>query len=226
MTLVGLSTSLIAIPTNIATECSTPKSCNTCSECVSEPECCNPCSDCMPKCCNPCCDWGNETEFRVAYFYPSSQRFRDIYSGARIDYEIETTQRLLCNFYAWANVSWFPNSGHSLGEHHYTTIDLVPVSFGLKYLICLPCCTKLYIGAGPAYYFLNTHDHSSCACIERYRNERGWGGAFKSQLDWFFCGCNYLDLFVDYLYLPLNTNRDSADQVGGLKVGLGIGHHF
>lgn len=185
-----------------------------------------PPSSTLPSNCPPCLGFGNETEIRIAYFYPASRRFRKVYSGFRLDYEIETTQKLRDNLHFWANVSWFPDSGDSIGENHHTSVDLVPISIGLKYMFCINTHTKLYIGAGPVYYFLNIKDKSSCLCIKEHANHQGWGGAFKTQLNWFFYKCNYLSVFADYLYLPLHGTDDSVHQVGGLKVGLGIGRHF
>ncbi len=170
-------------------------------------------------------DFGNETELRIAYFYPRAPIFRKIYRGARLDYEIESAQKLHRNFYLWANISWFPKKG-AIDQDHHSKIHLIPLSMGLKYQFRLNRCLKLSLGLGPTYYFLNVADQSSCESANKHTRYRRWGGVFKSQFQWFFYHSLYLDFFADYLYLPLHGNENCASQAGGLKAGMGFGKHF
>ena len=168
-------------------------------------------------------DLGNDTEIRVGYFYPTSHRFRKIFRGARLDYEIETVQAFHRHFAVWANVSWFPKSGHSIGEQDRTTVNLVPLCIGLKYIAWVNCWTRFRFGAGPSYFFLNTSDHG-CACGGKHPSYSNFGGVIKSDISHFF-SCNlYLSLFFDYLYLPVHSS--GIHDASGVKTGLGLGYHF
>jgi hypothetical protein len=170
-------------------------------------------------------DFGNETEIRFAYFHPRANSFRKIYKGKRIDYQIETCQRLPMHFFLWANGSWFPKSRQIDADHH-SRINLVTVSLGPKYQFRLHPCLYLSLGIGPAYYFLYIKDQSPCELAKTNIHHDGWGAAFKTQLQCFFYHGVYADFFVDYLYEPLNAGEECVSQVGGFKVGLGLGKHF
>ena len=75
-------------------------------------------------------------EVEAAYFHPMSSRFRDIYGGGGI-YTFELNVQTWCQLYSWANVSYFHKTGRSIGEKDKTTITLVPVAFGLKYIFSM-----------------------------------------------------------------------------------------
>ncbi len=170
-------------------------------------------------------DFGNETELRVAYFRPTSPRLRSMYKGARIDYGVETAQRIVFRLFSWANISCYPDSGHTLGIRQHTSLLLTTVSAGLKYSFSLHARWKFSLGIGPAYYFLQTHEKSLCSS-KSHSSFHDWGVVAKSQLQWFFFRTNYVDLFADYLFLPLHGPEDHVGETGGIKAGIGIGKHF
>lgn len=172
---------------------------------------------------NACCYFGNDTEFRLGYFYPTAKRFREIFRNMRLDYEIETTQTIYKNFAFWANVSWFPKHGYSIGMHDGTSVNLVPISVGLKYIHWFNDRTRLRIGAGVDYFLLILSDHGS-PCVRQHLVYQNVGGVLKSDISRFLSRRIYMNLFFDYLYLPLSTQ--GIHQAGGFKTGLGLGCHF
>jgi hypothetical protein len=174
--------------------------------------------------CN-CCGCISDVEFRAGYFYPTNNHFREIYNETRVAYEVQLTQHLPWSLDLFENVTWIPLNGHSIGKHHDTSLDLIPVSVGLMYRFCW-CCMVFQVGAGGAYYHLSLDDDSSCECIDPHLSYNGGGLAVKADAQYFFCGCNYLTAFVDYLYLPFNRGDGFCKQVGGVIVGGGIGHSF
>lgn len=169
--------------------------------------------------------WYSEAEFRVAYFYPTSERFREICPGARIDYSLEGTFYVSRHLGAFGSVTWLPKSGHSLGEHHRTQINLVPFTAGLRYRYCFNRFMAVRFGVGAAYYLLATDDYSNCTCIRKNTFHQNVGAVVKVDWQLRFCRCTYADLFVDYLYLPLNVSN-GCTQVGGFNVGVGVGRRF
>lgn len=166
-----------------------------------------------------------EAEFRVAYFYPTSKRFREICPGARIDYGLEGTFYLRPCLGVFGNLTWLPTNGRSLWERHHTHVDLVPFTAGLRYRFCWNRCMALRVGLGVAYFFVSTRDRSDCRCIQKHTFHQNAGVVAKADWQWKFCQCVYVDLFADYLYLPINT-VSGCSQVGGFNFGIGIGRRF
>ncbi len=175
--------------------------------------------------CGDCCGRFTDVEFRVAYFYPTSNHFRRIYKNARVSYGLEFTQRPWCNWGIWENVTWLPTCGRSIGESHRTNLDLLTLSAGVKYRFCW-CCNSFNIGVGGVYYNLWLHDKTDCACVRTHRHFQDGGVAVKADFERTFCGCAYWGLFIDYYYLHISKTHGLISDVGGTNFGGLIGYRF
>lgn len=169
-------------------------------------------------------------EGKGAFFGPVEDKFRDIYGdgngryGAEISYEF-------CNcIYGWTSVDWFHDSGHSIGQHHRTNINLIPVGLGLKFMASVNCW-DFYLGGGALFTHFETEDHSPY--VIRESNKWVYGGILKlgTLLN---CNCFFLDIFGDYSWLQDahfhrtdngKVERHSAN-INGWAIGLGIGFRF
>lgn len=208
-----MATCLSSLSANCDTDCSTPW----------EPSYDNNCFD---RFCNWNCNYGMELKFRAAYFYPIEGLFREIYTRNLCEYQLELSKDIVGPTTAWVNVGWFTKSGRSIGLNDKTRISLVPVSFGFNYKFCLTDCMNVYLGAGVSYVNVRIHDDSDF--VHRHTNKGSWGGVIKTGIQYFFTQSLFGDVFADYQYNKLNVsgfNRHDA-QVGGYKIGAGIGVRF
>lgn len=169
-------------------------------------------------------------EGKIGYFAPTGHKFRKIYDGNAI-YSLELSAQAWRQLYAWGNVSYFTDSGHSIGFKNKTTIHLVPFQLGLKYLFDITEDMRIYAGLGMAPTYLNTQDHS--AHVVHPVHKWGIGGVAKAGAYVNFKNF-FLDFFTDYSFTKISFDgmhkhprvyRNDAD-VSGWTFGLGIGYRF
>lgn len=72
-------------------------------------------------------------EIRAAAFFPSSERFRNIYGNAGTSYQVEGSTELYDCVDGWANFDWFSKHGHSIGLSDPTHVSIANFSFGVKF---------------------------------------------------------------------------------------------
>lgn len=167
------------------------------------------------------------TEFRLGYFYPGSETMRNIYRDGGIDYELEQTYCFNNCWSAWANVNYFDRKGHSLGGHNNTFIRLLPISVGIKHSFNLFNHCNCYLGLGGSYTFLKIHDHSSY--VKQHTSKEAFGVVGKAGFLYFLTDCVFLDCYADYYYTQISGAHhhrkvySRAQDIGGLRAGLGIG---
>lgn len=180
-----------------------------------------------------CGKW--QTEFRVAYYAPQSDRFQKVYGDSLVDYQFELSKPFYFNWDVWLDVSVATKKGESSYFHDRTRIWIVPISLGLRYQFELCDFWNLYLGAGFNYSYVQLHDDSYY--VKRHVSDWNFGGLFKVGLKKEFCGCYLVDLFVDYLaqdFDPDKKHRSSSYgyvekhrlNVSGFKAGIGLGYQF
>jgi len=96
---------------------------------------------------------------------------------------------------------------------------LINGSFGIKKSFCFFSGFDGYLGFGPSFTRMNLWNRT---CIDKQRRSRVISGVIvKSGLTYSLSSPVYLNLFVDYLYQPVNFHH--TVDLGGVKIGLGIG---
>jgi hypothetical protein len=173
-----------------------------------------------------CVEW--LPEIKGGYFFPTDHRFRKIYSGGGI-YALEINAQAWGRWYAWANASYFSESGYS-NQKSRTIITLIPTQIGLKYLFNFFDPYRFYLGFGATPTYLNTRDYSQY--VIRSVHKWGIGGVAKAGL-LINTGQFFLDLFADYSFTKIpfhNTHhghlvRHDAD-ISGWTLGAGVGYRF
>lgn len=157
-------------------------------------------------------------EGRIAAFIPDSERFQDIYKAAAPYYQFEITWPTCQNWMGWASVSYLYKDGRSVPLKDKTTIQMVPIGAGIKYGFFLPKCFETYMGVGPSYAWVHTHDRSSF--VKSRITKHAFGGVLKfgvsKRYNWF-----YTSAFFDYQWL-----FTSGRSVGGALLGGSIGVEF
>lgn len=79
-----------------------------------------------------------------------------------------------------------------------------------------------YLGIGPTLGKIWIKNHSRC-CHD-HALKYAVGGIIKTGVNYCINDCFVFDVFVDYLYEPVNFHK-SVD-IGGLKAGAGVGVVF
>lgn len=169
------------------------------------------------------------TEFRVGYYYPQSNLMRDIYQNGGVEFEFENTVLISRYIDLWANINYFQRDGRSLGLSDKTSVKLIPVSLGFKYLYACANYWNIYLGIGGSYTWARFHDQSSY--VEKHPRKQAFGWVVKSGIIHYLQPCLYLNLFADYYSTSIagvhqNGVEGTACNVGGLRTGVGIGTSY
>lgn len=168
-------------------------------------------------------------EGKAAYFAPTDNKFRKIYSGGGI-YGGEITVNLYDNLSGWLSADYFIKDGSSIGEHDSTRITLIPIGIGLKYFIPINCA-DLYIGAGALGISVDMKDRSPF--VIHHISKWGLGGIAKAGALFYIAEELFADLFTSYTYSELGFHQTDHGRVtrrhanlSGWSFGIGIGYRF
>lgn len=175
----------------------------------------------------------SRVEVRADAFIPSNKLFREIYGDVNASYGIEASAGLIDCFEGWVNFDWFSKDGRSHVErnesdiegcgHDSTRAEIANFSFGLRLPYDLCSSFTPYAGIGPSFSRIWIKNKGLC-----HSKEARWacGGIVKLGVYYDFCNCFFLDVFVDYLYQPVNFKHRHHVDIGGFKTGAGIGYRF
>jgi outer membrane protein len=166
---------------------------------------------------------------RAGYFFPAAKLLREVYHNGGFEPEIEGSVKVRDQLRFWTNFNAFIRSGHSQGLHNSTSIRIYPLSAGFKYNFKMRSSWDFYLGLGPSLTWVSIHDHSPY--VKQHIHKTGWGVVGKSGFIYRFYGHGFVDLFADYYYTQIGSISRRGVQshslnVGGLRVGLGIGRTF
>jgi len=169
-------------------------------------------------------------ELRGAYYYPTSDLFRDIYKGAGMG-SVELSVQAGKGFYPWLSFSYIGASGVSTDEHEKTRIYMLPIGLGLKYIFLRDRRLRPYLGLGMVVAY--SHLFNDTDLIDRIQTDWSIGGIAKVGALAFATRRLFFDLFIDYTYLKANYGSSNGDGVfsnkvnlSGLAFGGGIGIRF
>lgn len=163
-------------------------------------------------------------EFRSAAFFHSSDRFREIYGKVGPSYQLEATTSLYNCFDCFANIDWYYQNGKSDGLNWKTNVTIANLSIGIKYPFYINESFSAYVGIGPSISRIVLKNHNHNTHQKKSSDRVVVGGVLKSGLI-YSINCNFfLDVFVDYLYQPVHYS--TRVDIGGVKVGAGLGYRF
>lgn len=169
-------------------------------------------------------------EAKGGYFFPSDHRFKKIYSGGGIYGGEISVQIAHSPLYAWISGDYFSKNGRSIGEKNSTTIQLIPLAVGLKYLYPISIL-DLYLGAGLQPTYFRTIDRSPY--VSRTVSKWGLGGMFKGGILFNIKKGFFVDVFSGYSLLNIHYHSGSDASVirnsahlSGWIIGAGLGYRF
>jgi hypothetical protein len=168
----------------------------------------------------------------ASYFYPVSERMREIYGGG-VNYHLNWSENLAKHWDLWAGINYFEKWGRSEGLHQRTHIQILPISVGAKLLYPtywrkLP--VDMYLNGGLKYYFVRIHDHSHY--VTPHSNDNGLGGVVGVGTYLHLTKHCFINLLIDYSFKRFHgfhhkpdTHSNSLD-LSGVDFGAGIGIGF
>jgi hypothetical protein len=179
----------------------------------------------------------HKVELRAAAFVPMSSRFSEIYGNVGPSIQLEATKKWqnYRNLELWGNVDWIFMDGNPQRSCGKTNVNIINLSVGLKAIgNVYHDFIFLYAGIGPDLGIVWL-DNTMYCCTTNYcpvpNNEIkehpcrfGVGGSIKTGSQIYFTDNFYLDVFADYLYLPVSFHH--TVDAGGFKFGAGFGGRF
>jgi len=191
-------------------------------------------------------DW--TLEIRGACYSPQSNKIREIYSRAWIDYQVLTSKKIASNVEFWGQVSWSIKKGStSKGKYGFkdrTRAWILPIAAGVRFIYPVACRTHAYFGAGACYSFLkidnrceNIYDYyfRSNAPFHKHIRKHEIGGLFKMGVLFETGDKTFIDLFADYYLQNFHLGHHNLFeekiikhkfQASGFKFGAGFGVNF
>lgn len=164
----------------------------------------------------------NSIQIRTDAFFHSSNRFREIYGNVNPSYQLEVSRKIKNAFETWVNFDWFSKHGSSIGFSDPTKASIANISFGIKFPYLINQYFKVYTGFGPSFSKIWLNNRSQCS--HEKLSKSAFGIVLKFGSCYFITRRIFLDLFVDYLYQPVQFDTDV--DIGGVKTGIGLGFKF
>lgn len=156
-------------------------------------------------------------ELKMSHFNPSHDAFKNIY-GSGMMYGGELNIGVWKNFHLWFEGGFFSKRGKLTFTEEETKLEIVPVGIGIKYVLA-DWKVNLYLGIG-----LNYHIYREDTPIGNIRKGKvGYIGKLGGLVK--IAGGLIVDFFTDYSYCKTQP-ADYEVNIGGLKVGIGLGYRF
>lgn len=191
-------------------------------------------------------DW--TLEISGAYFRPSSEKVRHVYSGWT-DYQVQVSKRVDRFLGVWGNVNWmskqqsYRDSRFKNVKNHVKMFAL-PLSVGCQWIYPILPYTEIFIGIGGCYSILNAYNHCTdykrhglkSSPFRHHEHKTTFGGIAKCGVQYALCNDFFVHAYVDYIYqkfhlssrrLILGRHQFSNHlDLSGFKYGLGVGVYF
>lgn len=162
-------------------------------------------------------------QVRGGNLFPSSELLNDIYSGNKIEGELEASLWIPCtDLYLWTNINGLKKEG-SFETNEVTTVEIYPISSGLKYMIPVFGFFSPYIGGGVSYTWINTNN--KIESLKTHIHAKTYGGVVKSGIVINITSQFFMDLYADYYFSHISS-ENSFEEIGGLRTGVGLGIFF
>ncbi len=152
---------------------------------------------------------------KMSYFDPADDSVKNIY-GSGMMYGGELDIGIGKDFHLWLEGSFFSKRGKLTFSEEETKLEIIPVGIGIKYMIV---DWNLYLGIGLNYNI--------------YREDNPIGNIRKGKVGYIgrlggwikIAGGLIMDFFTDYSYCKTQP-ADYEVNIGGLRVGIGLGYRF
>jgi hypothetical protein len=170
-------------------------------------------------------------EVKGGYFFFTESKMREVYDQGGLDLQLAMSGRLWKAIHLYGSVEYMQRSGKSLNDHQQTSIQLVPLSFGIKPTFNVCKGVDYYVNLGPRYFII--HQHNKSDYVNMVVNENGLGGFvgtgfyFRPNKHLVFDAYGEFSFFQRKYATFKKPNMDSRDiDLGGFSFGGGVGYAF
>lgn len=171
-------------------------------------------------------------EIRGAYFLPIQHTFRTIYCPTFF-WGLEWNGQLYQQLYGWIGANYLRKHGHTIPDHSPTTLTMVPLSLGLKW-IYNSYRVQPYLGVGQEITY--EHEKTNSNIFVHSRSNWSYGGIFKIGFLVYATHHLFLDFYTDYSLRTLRLQKLSSSlpqwewihsiDLSGFNFGAGLGYGF
>ena len=168
---------------------------------------------------SPCLEAATTLQVRAAALFHPSQKFRHAFHAINPDYQIQGTFALNPLFEFWAEVDYWSQSKHHQSKK--SKIEFPNGNVGILFATSLCFSLEPYIGAGFSYGRALVHREGR---DDEDESKSSYGAILKIGARYWLFRMAFLDFFTDYTYQNIHLKKHM--QVGGIKIGLGVGVGF
>ncbi|MBN1914545.1 MAG: outer membrane beta-barrel protein [Parachlamydiales bacterium] len=164
-------------------------------------------------------------EIKPSYFHFQDNTFRDILGSGHGMFSVEIDW-LICHFLAlFAEAGYLYTKGHTLQEQIPTSLQVVPLSLGLKGIFSMNSLAGLYAKIGPNWLYLK--EHSDYSYFQHNVDKNTFGVTAGVGLFLHIAEHMCLDFFSNYLYgkkhyIDRYSNTRIKRYFGGFQFGIGF----
>ncbi len=167
---------------------------------------------------------------KVGAYFLLNSTIRDLYGPVLPAFTLEGNADVYKGLTVWLDGSYiFGNGGNSYGGSH---LNFIPITLGLKYVYSIMQSMDVYAGAGAAYSFLITRDHSPYVHEKNHSNN--WGFVAKSGFIYHCTQHLQVEGFANYMYQEFHFTGTEEDPLvyrtnaflNGVEVGASVGYNF
>jgi hypothetical protein len=171
-------------------------------------------------------------EAKASAYIPEEEYIRKMYSNVMGMYELEMDIYLWKKVSGYFSLGYMESEGHFRGVNSHTSLQLIPVTLGMKYAWHCSANLDVYMAAAGVYSWLDIKDRMPA--VEQHYSKNGFGGSAKVGAWYFFYNDWFVDIFAEFMYQefsfkkPVGTplvNRSRLN-LSGYKAGLAIGYAF
>lgn len=171
-------------------------------------------------------------EANVSAFFPTNAHIQNIYGNVWPDFAIKFDHitNKTPSLAIFGQIDYLFSKGMLEGGFDRTNIELIPVTFGFKWIHKIEEVVEFYIGVAPKYYYMNAHNDSPY--IPHSTTSNGCGIYFTTGGFFYPVKGLVVDFFFSYSYITFKPPTPSDTLIGfrsnlsGFNLGLGIGYKF
>ncbi len=154
----------------------------------------------------------------------SESLYKDVYGDSGMSYNLDLGVKVGKSLEAFLHTDYFKKDGELTYTKEKTTMKIIPVELGARYLIKLnkQCKPKLfpYLGAGAGYYMVKEENPISTF------DKKSFGFFIEGGLRFYLVGSFFIDAKIKDVFLKAKNDQGRNINTGGFTYMGAIGISF
>jgi hypothetical protein len=154
----------------------------------------------------------------------SEDLFKEVYGKAGMSFNVDFGVKIWKSLEVFLHTDYFSTDGETTYTKEETTLRIIPIEWGVRYLIRLnkECKPKLfpYFGGGGGYYMYKEENDIGTV------DEKKFGFFLEGGFRFYFIRNFFLDAKIKNVFLKVEGAEDQKIELGGLSFMGGIGISF